>query len=1526
DPIELPDSVAPKLELLSAEQVEFLESSDARPFAGSKKKTVKALEERTPEEVRDWVEAMQAVLTATRYDAGEDAPNIPLNTASPTFNQWRTLRPRSMDPPREPGPVSLGRYRYGGGPPTFGDLPLALYPEDLVAGKVDVAIVGAPLNMGSGWRDSGAQATTEMRLLSWPIGDHDQYVHVEARDVLNIVDYGDIAIDNDSTERSMRHVRDIVREIAETGAIPFIIGGDHSLEYPNVAALADVYGKERVSVIHFDSHYDAWWGSAHLISHGYPVYRLINEGHVRAADYIQVGLRSGGPDRDAFKWMREVGMRYHTMAEIERRGWAPVLERVVAEASEDGRKLHISFDIDVIDPAHTVGTGTPVPGGITMREAISVVRRLCAESNVVGFDLVELHPALDPTYATTLNSAHIVKACLTGIAMRKEGLNDEHYLSPVAVEHALDDYYGDQAEYLEATRLEDKQAEAKKQEAEAEADSYEHEQQGKLTVWRILPFDFPGSLPTMKITWAELRRRKVIRVAVAYVVSAWVLIQVGDTLFGMLELPTWTGKALIAVLVLGFPLALVLAWAFDVTPGGIVAADEAEDPSDAAAPETVKGKHFQFADLGDIDLDQLDLGRPQLTPLYGRDAECAIIAKRLDAAVAGHGGIVLIGGKPGEGKTRLGEEALEMGLARGMLPLLGQAYEEHGAPFIVSTEIIEDIQRALPADVLRNALGDTAPEIARLVPELRRALPDIPEAPELPPEQQQRFFFNAMLEFTSRLAKASPLVYLLDDLQWADESSTLLLEHVAPHLSRMPVLMVITYRDVAADIGEPFKRALAHLAHQDYVTRIRLRQLGREAVAQMLEGLAGSPAPEPVVDLIYGETEGNAFFAKSAYQHLAEEGRLFDAEGRWLENIDIGRLSVPEGVRLVIERRLERLDEATRKVLAMAAVIGLRFPLRMLEAALAEAEGGEFGDRVLDAVEQAEGGGLIFAAGDARAALYEFAHALVRQALLEQLSAPRRQRMHLQLANAMEALWGEDENRAADIALHLYRSGDLADPEKTTRFLVLAARRALSTAAADEAVDAFSKALELEQAPEQRARLLHERGVAYRTMGRWEDAARDWNEALPILENLDERELVARLYWELAYQHSWANEMRRAEELAERGLAFVGEEPSVARCQLLAAKGMNAGGRDDYDLWADSLDQAVAIAEQIGEERILGAEILQARMYLGEHWLRGRMHAETGDRAIEIVRRVGTPWDLSATIGPAMIGYLSNGRFDAIEALWREGLELALKYGDVGNEMHAKMLHALVLAYRGELDEARGFMLERADWARETGFAWWTIMVDFLAMTEFHRGDWDSARRLAADINEAPIAGTMAGIEPATEMLFLAYLGDREGALARMEQLGPRLAVAGRQNQLGSWIASISTLESAAMLGLHEACAELYPLPVQLDEDGTHVVWNKGLAQRHAAIAAAAGGRWEVAEGHFAKAEALARDAGMRLELAELTRWRAQMLLWRDGPGDREQARELAAEAGRAYRELRMPRHVALTEGMTVTSLSEPSA
>jgi len=133
--------------------------------------------------------------------------------------------------------------------------------------------------------------------------------------------------------------------------------------------------------------------------------------------------------------MREQGFRYHTMAEVEERGFPAVMEDVIREAKEGPKYLFVSFDIDTLDPAYVPGTGTPEPGGLTPREAFPIVRRLCAESNVVGFELVELAPMLDPTYVSALNANRLIKECMTGIAMRKKGLTEPHYLSPLTKSH-----------------------------------------------------------------------------------------------------------------------------------------------------------------------------------------------------------------------------------------------------------------------------------------------------------------------------------------------------------------------------------------------------------------------------------------------------------------------------------------------------------------------------------------------------------------------------------------------------------------------------------------------------------------------------------------------------------------------------------------------------------------------------------------------------------------------------------------------------------------------------------------------------------------------------------------------------------------------------------------------------------------------------------------------------------------------------------------------------------------------------------
>ncbi len=362
----------------------------------------------------------------------EDAV-IRLDPNDPDINPWSQLRNTADDAQRDPGLIQIARIRRPGVLSFFG-LPVALTQEDLRAAKVDIAFVGARVDMGVGMRGAG-EGPAALRRSMGNLGDGflpHMHVGVAWRRELVAVDYGDAPIDILSVERSMPPVRRLVREIAETGAIPIVIGGDHSLEYPNVAGVADVYGKRNVGVIHFDAHFDAGDPiSGHLISHAQPIRRLVDEGHILGRNYIQVGLRGYWPDEDGFRWMRENQFRYHTMAEIERDGWDVVMTRVLDEANDGPEYLYISFDIDVLDPAYTPGTGTPEPGGLTPREVFPLVRNLCTENNLVGFDLVELNPLVDPGYTTVLNANRIVQECLTGIAMRKKGLSERGYLNPL---------------------------------------------------------------------------------------------------------------------------------------------------------------------------------------------------------------------------------------------------------------------------------------------------------------------------------------------------------------------------------------------------------------------------------------------------------------------------------------------------------------------------------------------------------------------------------------------------------------------------------------------------------------------------------------------------------------------------------------------------------------------------------------------------------------------------------------------------------------------------------------------------------------------------------------------------------------------------------------------------------------------------------------------------------------------------------------------------------------------------------------
>ncbi len=373
---------------------------------------------------------------------------IPMEPRDPSKDVRKLRRDPNDNPKREPGPINIQKTVGGTwnmGIPTFFRLPVALGPEDLKAGKVEVAFFGASVDISTGQRGTGyGPLAVRMGDIVGAWGQdaalasgHPVVGNVDWTQELVAVDYGDAPIDILSQERSVLPVYEMAKEIMEAGAMPVTVGGDHSLMYPDVAAAAAVYGKGNVAVIHFDAHFDGiplLYG--HYLSHGAMVRRLIDEGHVNGEDFYQIGLNSVKPSGKDMKWMHDSGLKFYFMQDIDDRGWKAVMDEVLADIKKRGKKyVFISVDTDCLDPAYAPGMGTPEPGGLTIRELFPMLRAATIAHNVVGMELVEVNPLVDTTYRSRQVAVRILRELMTGVALRKKGITDPYYTDPKWIRH-----------------------------------------------------------------------------------------------------------------------------------------------------------------------------------------------------------------------------------------------------------------------------------------------------------------------------------------------------------------------------------------------------------------------------------------------------------------------------------------------------------------------------------------------------------------------------------------------------------------------------------------------------------------------------------------------------------------------------------------------------------------------------------------------------------------------------------------------------------------------------------------------------------------------------------------------------------------------------------------------------------------------------------------------------------------------------------------------------------------------------------
>jgi agmatinase len=307
------------------------------------------------------------------------------------------------------------------GIPTFLKLPYIETAEQLADESPDVVILGAPFDMGVVNRPGARFGPRAIRQAS-NLGRAIYHLELEVQPLrtLRVFDYGDAAIVPSSIERSHDAIRAKVAQVAGVNALPIVLGGDHSITLPSATAVADARGRGRVGVVHFDAHADTAednWGV--LLGHGTPMRRLIESGAVPGRNFVQVGLRGYWPPPHIIDWMREQGMHWHLMSEIESRGFDAVLRESIGQALDGPETIYLSVDIDVLDPAYAPGTGTPEPGGLTSLQLLRAVREIVGAVRLVGMDVVEVAPAYDGPGQITAEVAHrLVLEALSALAKK----------------------------------------------------------------------------------------------------------------------------------------------------------------------------------------------------------------------------------------------------------------------------------------------------------------------------------------------------------------------------------------------------------------------------------------------------------------------------------------------------------------------------------------------------------------------------------------------------------------------------------------------------------------------------------------------------------------------------------------------------------------------------------------------------------------------------------------------------------------------------------------------------------------------------------------------------------------------------------------------------------------------------------------------------------------------------------------------------------------------------------------------------
>lgn len=894
-------------------------------------------------------------------------------------------------------------------------------------------------------------------------------------------------------------------------------------------------------------------------------------------------------------------------------------------------------------------------------------------------------------------------------------------------------------------------------------------------------------------------------------------------------------------------------------------------------------------------MDAVAASRQRSTRFVGRDRELAELLGALDEASAGSGRLILIGGEPGVGKSRLADELASHAREREFEALWGRGWEDAGAPpyWPWVQALRSHIRNAEPAD-LRRQLGEGASDVAQMLPDLRSILPDVPPPSGSESESARFQLFDSATTFLRNAAETRPLLIVLDDLQAADTPSLLLLRFLASQVSEMRALVLGTYRDIALTPDHPLTSALAEFAREPNTRLVPLTGLQAPAVAEFIGAAAGVTPPAHLVSAVWRETKGNPLFVGEAVRLLSAEGPIADAA-----DLSSLRVAVPAGVRDVISRRIGHLPDASIRALESGAALGPEFSLDVLRRV------GEFeGDALLDLLDAAVGAGLLVSltGGMVR---YRFSHDLIRETLYDGLAPSRRVRLHGRIAEVLEQLSaGAADANLAELAFHFFQAVQGIDAErvegagqpgdKAIDYARRAAEQAARSYAYEEASRLYRMALavlDLAASPDEQMRteILLALGDAENRAGELEVARTTFREAARIArQRADARHLAraalgyhGRLPWlragpdtdlipllqDALVMLGGADDYLRVRLLTRLACAWRSTPERRDQSAMLSQQAVDLARKSDDPAtlsfalagrfwatwWPENPDGRLAIAEEMLEvaesagdaERLVDAHLM---LYLAYTEIPRMADAR---RAEEAVRRVATelrqPTQLWLGVAPRALVALMVGDYQLVEEMLASELQWTEPITWVRDEVSAGRMHLYLL----RREQGRAGEAEASTRAAAEEFPWYPM----------HRA---ALANLLLDLDR--VAEARAVFDELARDDFRALYRDNE------------------------WLLGMS-LAAEACARLRDAASATVLYEQLTPFAGRHAVGQAegslGAVDRYLGLLAATTGDLESAEEHLVDAIRLNEEMGARPWAAHAAHDLGLLLLERGRPGDR---------------------------------------